>query len=52
MLSRTEQFIFKNEIRKLSEDYMRCANDELKNIIKNEIIDLSFTLTNAILNGR
>ncbi|WP_368504904.1 hypothetical protein AB3N04_04440 [Alkalihalophilus sp. As8PL] len=48
MLSMIEQTIFKREIEKLSEEYLACPNDQLKQQIKEEIIQLSSVLMKTV----
>ncbi|MDV2683012.1 hypothetical protein RYX56_01345 [Alkalihalophilus lindianensis] len=48
MLSMIEQAIFKREIEKLSEEYLACPNDQLKQQIKEEIIQLSAVLLKTV----
>jgi hypothetical protein len=48
MLSMIEQTIFKREIEKLSEEYLACPNDQLKQQIKEEIIQLSSVVMKTV----
>ncbi|MCM3489869.1 hypothetical protein M3689_11170 [Alkalihalophilus marmarensis] len=48
MLTYTEKNIFKEEMRKLTSDYVRMTNTHLKQLVKLEVIQLSLRDTKYI----